>query len=87
MLVAARIDVAAVRQLASAAGIRPAEDELERAVLDERFHPQPRVGTDVGGTEAALQRDLAVVHHADVERDGARVDAGDSRQTSSLATS
>src|SRR6185503_334899 len=64
-----------------------AEHELERPVLDERVHQQRRVGAHVDREEAAFERDLAVLEHADVERDGARVDAGDADQTSSLATS
>ena len=62
-----------------------AEHELERPALHERVDQQRRIGADVGGAEAALEHDLAAVERADVERDRARVDAGDARQTRSLA--
>jgi hypothetical protein len=65
-----------------------AEDELERAVADERLDQRRGVVAQVGGAEAALEDDLAAVERAEVEGDRARVDAGDTRaaQTSSLAT-
>jgi hypothetical protein len=62
-----------------------AEHELERAVVHERLDEQLRIGAHVAGAKAALERGLAVVEHADVERDRPRVDARHSGQTSSLA--
>ena len=63
-----------------------AEHELERAVVGERRDQRRRIGAHVVGAEAALEDDVAVVERAHVERDRARVDAGDAAQTSSLAT-
>ena len=65
-----------------------AEHELERAVVHERLDQRRRIGAHVDGAEAALEHDLAAVERAHVERERARVDAGDARtaaQTSSLA--
>ena len=64
-----------------------AEHTLVRAVLHQRLDQWRRIKTHLRGGEAALQHHLAVVEHADVERDRPRIDAGDSGQTSSLAIS
>ena len=62
-----------------------AEHEVVRAVAGERLDQRRRIGTHGLGREAALEDHLAVVEHADVERDRPGIDAGDARQTSSLA--
>ena len=79
-----------------------AEDDVERAVLHQRLDQRRRIAAHLLGGEAALQHRLAVVEHADVERDRPRIDSGDTRaamdrsiridagdscQTSSLAIS
>jgi len=72
--------------VASSRAAGRAVHELERAVLGKRGDQDPRVGADRRGLEAALEHHLAVVQPAYIERDGAGVDARDTRHTSSLAT-
>ena len=62
-----------------------AEHELERAMLHERLDQRGRIGAHVLGGEGALEDHLAVIEHADIERDRPRIDARDAGQTSSLA--
>ena len=63
------------------------EHEIERRVGAERVDQRRRVGAELRGREALLQQRQPAVERADLEGDGAGIDAGDARTASAQASS
>ena len=61
------------------------EHEIERRVGAERVDQRRGVGAELRGAEALLQQRQSAVERAELEGDGAGIDAGDARTATPLA--